>query len=154
MLTGVEWVPAGPVTICEKGKPRFPKVPKEPGLYRIRLADSRIYIGQAKDLHRRLGEYRHPTKGNEGEHVIHHEIKAAKGGSVDIFVGQSAADPKPRMALERAEIAAAIAQGEVLLNDDAPASAARLQSKIRYHERQIELLRSSLAKVEGPEASS
>ena len=114
MTTGLERVQAGPVTICEKGKPRFPKVPKEPGLYRIRLADSRIYIGQAKDLHRRLGEDRHPTKGNEGEHVIHHEIKAAKGGSVDFFTTQSAADAKSRMALERAEIAAAIAQGALL----------------------------------------
>ncbi|CAH0126625.1 GIY-YIG nuclease family protein [Roseomonas sp. CECT 9278] len=147
-MTGVEWVQAGPVTICEKGKPRFPKVPKSPGLYRIRLADGRLYIGQAKDLRRRLGDYRHPTKGNEGEHVIQHEIKAAKGGSVDIFVGESVADPKPRIALERAEIAAAIARGEPLLNDDAPASADRLRSKIRHHERQIEMLRASLAKIE------
>lgn len=153
-MTGVEWVQAGAVTICEKGKPRFPKVPKHPGLYRIRLADGRIYIGQAKDLRRRLGEYRHPTKGNEGEHVIHHEIKAAEGGSVDIFVGETVADLQPRMALERAEIAAAIARGELLLNDDAPASAGRLRSKIRYHERQIELLRASLAKIEGTAGSS
>jgi hypothetical protein len=152
MATGVDWVEAGPVTICEHGAPLFPMLPRAPGLYRIRLSDGRVYIGQAQDLRRRLGEYRRPTKGNEGEHVMHHEIKDALGGHVDIFVGDSLNDRKSRMAFERAEIAATFARGDVLMNDDAPLTVTRLQAKIRYHERQIGILRSKLAELAAVEA--
>ena len=108
----IEWVYAGVVIICPEGKPRFPQVPACPGLYRITLTNGRIYIGEAQDLRRRLGEYRHPTKGNEGEHVMHLEIKQAGGGSLQIYPTPTLAERRERRALEQAEISAAIARGD------------------------------------------
>lgn len=85
-MSDTRWLPWGAVTICPTGWPDFTTaVPKVPRLYRFTLSDSRQYIGEAGNLWRRLREYRRPTKGNVGEHVIHEALKASRGATLELL---------------------------------------------------------------------
>jgi hypothetical protein len=142
--SSVTWTGIGDITICPKGWPKFPALPKLPGLYRITLRDGQTYIGQAGDLRRRLYEYRRPTKGNEGEHILHAAIIAAGGGRLEIATDGRMADSRVRIQLEQAEIQSGLSTDTVLLNEDGPATPARLKAKIAFHEREIARLREKL----------
>lgn len=58
-----EWQPIGEVTLVD-GKPRFPSLPRAPGVYRLAFhvpdAAARVYIGETDDLRRRAQNYRTP----------------------------------------------------------------------------------------------
>lgn len=141
------WRDIGEICLCPAGKPAFPVVDPCPGLYRITLTDGRIYIGQTRDLRRRLSEYRHPTQGTEGEHILCAELIEARGGHLAIRTGPQLAEGPARRAAERAEIAAARAAGIELLNPGAGNGSRTILARIAYHERQLASLRQQLAKA-------
>jgi hypothetical protein len=73
---------AGQQCIGNKGVPEFPSLPTfptesipttkvVPGVYRLTFNNGHIYIGKAKNLRLRFGNYRKPTSGTEQEHVVH-----------------------------------------------------------------------------------
>ena len=142
-----KWEEIGAITICSKGRPRFPRVTAAPGLYRIKLADGRVYIGEAKDIRRRLSEYRNPTSGTEGEHLLHQEIVRAAGGKVAIYRTPDGTDRRTRRGLEKQEIKAAIQRNEPILNSGGKAYSSLLEAKLRYYEEQIQKVRAQLAKL-------
>jgi hypothetical protein len=131
--TAPSWIDAGEIVICPRGWPQFPKVAKLPGLYRITLSDGRIYIGEAGDLKRRLHEYRRPTDGTEGEHVIHHALVEAKGGRLEISTDPRWAVRSVRRQFERDAIQLASTSGHRLLNETGKDQAKRLAGRIAYH---------------------
>lgn len=58
-----DWVHIGELTLSHEGKLIFPEVPKEAGVYRLRLSKaetSLCYIGESANLHGRFGFYRNP----------------------------------------------------------------------------------------------
>ncbi len=58
-----EWEPAGAIRIDSSGKLEFPRLPAEPGIYRIRFTDGTkwsAYIGESDNLRRRARNYRNP----------------------------------------------------------------------------------------------
>ena len=65
MNVGVEfrWNEAGKVRLDIAGKPEFPKLPAEPGIYALLfsgVAGTTVYIGEAENLQRRVAHYRNP----------------------------------------------------------------------------------------------
>lgn len=121
------WRLFGTITLCDKGLPQFSeKLPKEPGLYWIKLKDGRCYIGEAGDLNRRLQEYRHPTPGIEQEYRIHTALIAATEAELWVYMEGNMSDKSVRCRLERAEIETALKEGAKLLNHEGPSDAARL----------------------------
>ncbi|MFA5040979.1 MAG: GIY-YIG nuclease family protein [Bdellovibrionales bacterium] len=150
MKTEVSWQPAGRVLICEKGWPKFPKVPKLPGLYRITLKNGRCYIGETRNLSRRLYEYRRPTKGVECEHRLHQAIIKNDGASLEIFAtgDPSLSEDAVRRRLEGVAIKKALDDGVRLLNDDGPNDPDRLREKIAYHQNEIDIAQSKLNKID------
>lgn len=63
------WERWGSVTLDEQGRPHFPDVPDEPGVYRLWLLDGAqragLYIGEGQSLRRRLRNYRSPGAGQQ-----------------------------------------------------------------------------------------
>lgn len=144
----VIWQPHGPITLCNKGWPQFETLPDVPGLYRITLNDGRLYIGETKSLKRRLREYRRPTKGTEQEHILYHAIIEAKGGKLEIFTDESLPSKAVRRELEQAEIAAALAAGHDLINNDGPITPAKLRARIKFLEFELSATRRKLSELE------
>jgi len=144
----VQWIQLGEIDLCSKGWPKFPVAAKVAGLYRIRLRDGWIYIGQARNLHHRLYEYRRPTPGVVQEHSIHRAIVLAKGAAIDIFVSEELQDIKLRCALEEEEIEKAKVAGATLLNGGQNVEAYRLQLDMEYHERELKTLRAKLSELQ------
>ena len=81
------WERWGPVLLDESGRPLFPDVPDEPGVYRLWLTDGPqpvgLYIGEGQSLRRRLRNYRSPGAGQQTslrisallvDHLRHGEI--------------------------------------------------------------------------------
>lgn len=135
----IDWQGIGHVTICDKGWPKFPKVPKLAGLYRLTLKDGRCYIGETVNLSRRLYEYRRPTKGVECEHRLHSALISANGAFLEIFTQENLSDKVERTKLEKRAIQRAIHDGVSLLNDDGPDDPIRLREKIAFHQKEITL---------------
>lgn len=144
----VIWQPHSPITLCNKGWPQFDALPDAPGLYRITLNDKRLYIGETQSLKRRLGEYRRPTKGVEQEHILYHAIIEAKGGQLEVFTDASLSSNAARRELEQAEIAAALAAGHELINNDGPPTAAKLRARIKFLEFELAATRRKLSELE------
>jgi hypothetical protein len=138
------WTPCGIVTLCEEGRPKFPKVDAVPGLYMLVLNNGWCYIGQSKDIEHRVGEYRqNPTAKNIQEHRIHHAIRNAGGGNLYIFTGEHLKDPATRNMIETNEVSTARKEGKKLLNMEGNAGKQNLyclQLDIKYHEHEIEKL--------------
>ena len=144
----VFWQPHGLITLCNKGWPQFEALPDVPGLYRITLNNGRLYIGETQSLKRRLGEYRRPTKGTEQEHILYHALIEAKGGKLEVFTHDSLSSKPIRRELERAEIAAALAAGHDLINNDGPATPAKLRARIKFLEFELAATRRKLSELE------
>lgn len=144
----VVWQPHGVITLCNKGWPQFEALPGVPGLYRIALNDGRLYIGETQSLKRRLGEYRRPTKGVEQEHILYHALIEAKGGKLEIFTDERLFSKPVRRQLEQTEIAAALAAGHDLINNDGPATAAKLRARIKFLEFELAATHKKLSELE------
>jgi hypothetical protein len=144
----VIWQPHGPITLCNKGWPQFEALPGVPGLYKITLNDGRLYIGETQNLKKRLGEYRRPTKGVEQEHILYHAIIEAKGGKLQIFTDERLSSKAVRGKLEQAEIAAALAAGHDLINNDGPTTPAKLRARIKFLEFELAATRRKLSELE------
>lgn len=144
----VIWQPHGPITLCNKGWPQFEALPDVPGLYKITLNDGRLYIGETQSLKRRLREYRRPTKGTEQEHILYHAIIEANGGKLEIFTDESLSSKPVRGQLERAEIAMALVAGHDLINNDGPATPAKLRARIKFLEFELAATRRKLSELE------
>lgn len=141
------WTSRGPITLCPEGWPRFPDVDACAGLYRLRLLDNAVYIGQTSNLQRRLGEYRRPTQGTEMEHVLHRLIVDAGGGSLDILTAPEFEDLRARRKAEQQAIDAARLAGTELLNPGSAQGSRIIAARIAYHVRQIEALSAQIAAI-------
>lgn len=140
----VIWQPCGAITLCNRGWPKFPKMPKTPGLYRIALNDGRHYIGEARNLSVRLYNYRRPTPGLEQEYRIYAALIEAGGGTIDIYTHDDLSVRSARCQLEKSEIMTALKAGLPLLNNEGPATKARLRAKIKYLEKELAAARALL----------
>ena len=72
-----------------KAKVTLDHVPEQPGLYRLTFeifGETYVYIGQAANCRRRIGEYAHnPTEGNYREHFLFDLLNEADGAGLSIF---------------------------------------------------------------------
>ncbi|SCF80371.1 hypothetical protein [Streptomyces sp. Cmuel-A718b] len=93
------WLRAGPVTLDEAGLPRFPPLPRAPGLYRYDFGRGDdgirvLYIGESVELSRRARNYRNATTDRSSQRTsrrIHKEITGhvASGGSIECSIATS-----------------------------------------------------------------
>jgi excinuclease UvrABC nuclease subunit len=153
MPTANKWHSLGSVSISNKGVPEFPPLPNLPaesiltaksipGVYRLTFNNGHIYIGKAKNLRLRFGNYRSPTSGTEQEHVVRYILLDAGGATVEVIPESSLVT---RHALERAEQTAAIKAGLPLLNTGGRSRGHYLKFKVKYHE---DMLAKSRAELE------
>jgi hypothetical protein len=147
-MSTIAWEAQGRMTLCEKGRPRFPVVASVPGLYRLTLDNGWCYIGEARDLQHRLSEYRHPTTGVLMEHRIHEALKDAGGALVEIFTSGNLIEKTTRCSMEVDAIQAARGEGKRVLNGGwGFVQTYCLLLDIKYHESQIEKLRKKLEAI-------
>jgi hypothetical protein len=81
------------------GKLVFPLVPDQPGIYRLTFAgaDSSIaYVGEATNLQRRMGNYRHPGPTQRTSQRVHSLIDEciAQGGQVHLTMVRDVSFPR------------------------------------------------------------
>lgn len=123
------WEHWGSVTLDEEGRPHFPDVPDEPGVYRLWLLDGAqrtgLYIGEGQSLRSRLRNYRTPGAGQQtslrinGTIVAHLErggieLDAATEAEVQSAGAWAAADltrKSDRVLVEHAELVRARNEG-------------------------------------------
>lgn len=95
------WRSAGSITLDPGGFPKFPALPRLPGLYRFDFeplhADSKrsVYIGESEDLARRGNNYRNSKKDRSRQRTsrrIHKELVShiSEGGEVRFLISSSA----------------------------------------------------------------
>jgi hypothetical protein len=92
----MSWVPLGRVIIGEDGRLEFPVADKSPGLYRIQVkagAKRQVYVGEAVNLKRRFGNYRHPGGNQKTSIRINKTLKDAlkDGAEVNVAIATYAA---------------------------------------------------------------
>lgn len=85
------WQSLGNVSIDQKERLRFPKVPGHAAIYRFALKNgkqSEIYIGETEDFARRLQHYRTPGVTQRTNQRVNDLMKQclADGGKVGVFV--------------------------------------------------------------------
>lgn len=135
-----EWLRAGPITLDDAGLPKFPALPRVPGLYRYDFGvdgsgTRTLYIGESVQLARRASNYRNAKTDRSRQRTsrrIHKEIvqHLQAGGVIDFAIATSvrlgdgqATDLRLKSARRLAENAAVlIAQttpSTVVLNIDA-----------------------------------
>lgn len=118
------------------GKPRFPTLePRSAGLYRLTFTDGLRYIGKAKDLNCRLGNYRNPCAGVDVENILRLMLVDANERGDKVTVETFVTDN--RHALERQEIKAAIDGGEKILNKGGSGYPKYVEFKIKYYEKML-----------------
>lgn len=91
-----EWLRAGPITLDADGLPKFPLLPRVPGLYRydFGLDDAGVrtlYIGESVELARRASNYRNAKTDRSRQRTsrrIHKEIvqHLQAGGSIEFAI--------------------------------------------------------------------
>ncbi|MCW2900635.1 MAG: hypothetical protein JWO67_2900 [Streptosporangiaceae bacterium] len=126
---------AGAVELDDVGLLRFPRLPDAPAIYRLELASqvgSRVYVGQAARLRRRVNGYRNPgppsqTTNNRMNPVLCQHLEAGENVTIswatvaEMTCGNhtaalNLADSFDRTLAESAAVVAARAAGETLLN--------------------------------------
>lgn len=98
------WRDVGAVAVDVAGRPVFPPLPAEPGLYRFRLVGAigtSAYIGEASDLRRRAQHYRTPglTQPTNQRMNARFREHIAAGGRVEVAIVTTAElviDGRPR----------------------------------------------------------
>lgn len=96
-----DWLRAGPVCLDSSGLPKFPALPRVPGLYRYDFGlDSSgvriLYIGESVELARRASNYRNAKTDRSRQRTsrrIHKEIvrHLAAGGSIEFAIATQVA---------------------------------------------------------------
>lgn len=77
-----QWLKAGPITLDAEGLPKFPRLPRVPGLYRFDFGRDddgvhTLYIGESVNLARRASNYRNAKTDQSRQRTsrrIHKEI--------------------------------------------------------------------------------
>jgi predicted GIY-YIG superfamily endonuclease len=139
------WTPCGTVTLCEEGRPKFPKVPTVAGIYRLILNNGWCYIGESQDLSKRLSEYRRlPKAGIVQEHRLHHALKESGGAAVEVMTGEYLNEKTTRTVVEADLIRAARLEGKKLLNGGGEDQRYCLLLDIKFHQSEIEKLNHKL----------
>jgi hypothetical protein len=103
----------------------------------LRFANGYVYIGQARNLEARLGNYVSPTDGTEQEHVIRYFLLDAGSAEIDVIIGPqfgTVTKPKGLRKRETQEKKTAIATGDQLVKAGRACSREYLRWKIKYHE--------------------
>ena len=107
--------------------------------------DGYEYIGQAKDLNNRLGNYRRPCAGVDVENVMHLLLLDANQNkirvTVETFITQD------RHVLERQEINDAILRGKKILNSEGLGYRKYVEFKIKYYNRVLEASKGELERM-------
>ena len=128
-----DWRPIGRFDFNGRGDFWMKFLPEQPGLYRLRFGKDTYYVGQAKSIHRRLGDYYQPGQGIEVEHRISRALHKF-GADVEVITGVQFASLRIRRKKETAEIEALEALGFRVLNGNCVAN---LQDRIEYHLEEI-----------------
>lgn len=91
-----DWLRAGPVTLDAAGLPKFPALPRLPGLYRYDFGLDQsgvrtLYIGESVEMARRASNYRNAKTDRSRQRTsrrIHKEIvqHLQAGGSIDFAI--------------------------------------------------------------------
>lgn len=93
------WRPAGDLGLDATGRPVFPRLPAQPGLYRMTLMGGRqqprgrVYIGETDNLKRRLsGNYRNPGPRQQTSLRVNSLLREhlSGGGAVQLDVVEDA----------------------------------------------------------------
>ena len=135
VVVSLTWQREGEVTISAAGKLQFPRLPAQPGVYRIELLRVgqviQAYLGESGNLARRARNYTTPSPSQQTSLRINTLLSEhlATGGTIDIL---HAADVKllvddvevvadlsrkaDRVLVEHAALAKAIAAGEPIAN--------------------------------------
>jgi hypothetical protein len=74
--------PAGPIGVDAEGALAFPAEPSLPGVYVLRFADGRSYVGEVDDLRRRFQNYRAPGPAQPLIVRLNQELLAAQAAGV------------------------------------------------------------------------
>jgi len=143
----IAWQDRGRMTLCEKGRPKFPEVEAEPGLYRLKLDSGWLYFGEAKDLRARLACYVPGNTGLAQETRLHVALRDACGADVAIFTGPGMETKPGRCAIESLAVNQAVSAGLKVLNGAQAHDPYCIQLDIKFHEKQIDILRSRLQKL-------
>ncbi len=85
------WAEVGPITQDAFGKPVFPRLPKEGGIYHF-VWPGDDYIGQSGNMYDRMGGYRNWTKRHTHPGLF--DAFRTSGGTVSIITGATL-DSKP-----------------------------------------------------------
>jgi hypothetical protein len=148
--TDIAWVNIGRI----KTKMPLDHVPAQPGLYRLIFAiwgNSYAYIGEARDIQRRISEYVHtPTQGNKMEQLIFDLLTEAGEAQLSICC-DGLKSQNNRSNRETNAIAEARRKGLACLNrgkdDDVRMQQFRLESEERMLVNDLKRVRSKLAKL-------
>ncbi len=135
------------MTLCEKGRPKFPDVEAQPGLYELSLDNGWIYYGQAKDLRSRLANYCSGKTGLVQEQRLHEALREAGGAGVKVFVNGDLTENATRCMLESQAIDSARSRGLKVLNATRAGDPYCIELDIRFHQEQITKLRSKLEQL-------
>jgi hypothetical protein len=136
------------MTLCEKGRPKFPDIEAEPGLYRLTLDSGWLYFGEAKDLRARLDCYVPGNTGLAQETRLHVALRDACGANVAVLTGSGLETKTGRCAIESVAVNQAKSAGLKVLNGAQSHDPYCIQLDIKFHEKQIEILRSRLQNSE------
>ena len=134
-----QWRYAGPIAV-ENGMISLPPLPDEPGLYRITLDDNAVYIGEAGDIKRRVGDYvrYYASVGIESEFRIHNAILKSTKAEIEVLTGGEFASRSQRCVREHQEIKKVI--GKKILNGGS------LEERIAFLKKEIQRLEENLAR--------
>jgi hypothetical protein len=86
------WRSLGDLALDEAGKPVFPPIPTDPGVYRLTIDsdEASVYFGEATDLRGRLRRYRNPGRRQPTSLRINNLLCRAlvAGGHCDVSVAE------------------------------------------------------------------
>lgn len=93
---GLTWRRAGSIVLDANGFPRFPTLPRDPGLYRFDFGSDdagirTLYIGESKSLARRASNYRNAKTDRSTQRTsrrIHKEVveHLTRGGTIEFAI--------------------------------------------------------------------
>ena len=103
-----------------KAKVALDHVPEQPELYKLTFeifGETYVYIGQAENCRRRIGEYAHnPTEGNYMEHFLFDLLNEADGAKLSICCDDGLQTEQVRLEREKVAIAETRRRGLTCLN--------------------------------------
>ena len=136
------WEIVGTITI-DNDRLVMPPLPSIPGLYRLTFDDGSLYIGEANDINRPVGDYMtyYPSVGIESEFRINKKLFSSKQGTeISVLTGDEFSGHSQRCIREHQEIKTARAEGKNVLNGG------RIEERIAFHKFEIARLEARLQK--------